>query len=96
MDHQKYLEEKRTEVLRMVAPICEAFGIKDYDYDLSNKDERLVLNNEVSIGCKATSLERIKTELVGYIFVCHYKRENLGPFETQVMNQVKRYWRELV
>lgn len=85
---------KREEVLQAIKPICEAFNIKDYDYVVSDdgRIERLVVNG-VHIGCSCNSILATIDELIGYIFITRYCRNrSLGAFETQVKNQIKRYW----
>ena len=42
-DYLKYLQEKRAEVLKKIKPICEAFGIEDYDYIVSDKGQTEIL-----------------------------------------------------
>ena len=86
--------DKRTEVLQAIKPICEAFKITDYDYivDHSQGIERLIIN-ETEIGCSCNSISAVIDELIGYIFIKKYCRNrSLGAFETQVKNQIKRYW----
>lgn len=92
--NMKYLENKRKEVLEAIRPICEAFGIRDYDYIVqeSGQRERLKLN-DVYIGCTANSIDAVINEVIGYIFVTRYCRErSIGAFRTQTLNCVKRYW----
>lgn len=89
----KELEEKRIEVLKEIKPICEAFNI-EYDYIVSTEGqtEILVLNGQ-KIGCSYNSILAIKNEIIGYIFVKIYCRNNyIGAFRTQTLNVIKRYW----
>lgn len=86
--------EKREQVLEAIKPICEAFGIEDYDYIVEKNEiiERLVINGQ-QIGCSCNSVSAVIDELIGYIFVKRWnKNRTLGPFSTQVLNVIKRYW----
>lgn len=87
------LQEKRLEVLKAIKPICEAFGIKDYDYIVKNEGQKETLVVEgTKIGCSCNSIYAVKQELIGYIFVGMWKDRSLGAFDTQVKNVIKRYW----
>ena len=91
-----YLIEKREKVLKAIAPICEAFNIEDYDYELSNTGQRETLRlYDTRIGCSANSIDAVIDELIGYIIIKRYCRNrSLGTFSTQVKNVIKRYWTE--
>jgi len=85
-------ESKKSEVMQAITPICNAFGIKDFDYIINGKHERLRLNN-TQIGCSCNSVSAVIDELIGYIFVtrwCHNRY--LGAFKTQTLNRIKEYW----
>ena len=62
--------DRRAEVLKAITPICEAHGIKDFDYIVvsENHIERLKLNNTY-IGCACNSMSAIVDEIIGYLFV---------------------------
>ena len=86
--------DKRQQVLEAIKPICDAFGIKEYDYLIDEKNgiERLIVNG-VKIGCSCNSVMATIDELVGYIFVQRWTRNrSLGAFQTQTLNVIKRYW----
>ena len=90
----KRLKDKRVEVLKAIKPICEAFNIKDYDYVIqeTGQIETLVLNGQ-RIGCSCNSIEAVINEVIGYIFVKIYCRNNyIGAFRTQTLNVIKQYW----
>ena len=92
-DYLKYLESKRLKVLERIKPICEAFGILDYDYEVKTAGQTETLRiNGARIGCSSNSINAVVQELVGYIFLLHWRGRSLGAFETQVKNQIKRYW----
>lgn len=94
MADMKYLEEKRKEVLEAIKPICEVFGIKEYDYLIqeTGRTESLFLNG-TKIACSGNSISAIVDELIGYIFVKRWTRNRtLGAFQTQTLNVIKRYW----
>ena len=84
-DHLKYLQEKRAEVLKKIKPICEAFGIEDYDYIVSDKGQTETLRiGTTKIGCSCNSIFAVKQELVGYLFICYFRERPLGHFKTHV------------
>ena len=90
----KRLQDKRIEVLKAIKPICEAFKIKDYDYVIqeTGQIETLVLNGQ-KIGCSCNSIDAVINEVIGYIFVKIYCRNNyIGAFRTQTLNAIKQYW----
>ena len=92
-EFKKELEEKRIEVLKEIKPICEAFNL-EYDYIISTEGqtEMLVLNGQ-KIGCSCNSISATINEVIGYIFVKIYCRNNgIGPFRTQTLNVIKQYW----
>ena len=89
-----YLERKKVEVLKAIKPICDAFGISDYDYIVSEEKgiERLRIYSQ-EIMCSCNSVSAVIDELVGYIFIKKWCRNrSLGAFETQTKNVIKRYW----
>ena len=68
------LKEKRLEALKAIKPICDVFGIKDYDYEVSDKGQSETLRlNQTRIGCSGNSIFAIEQELIGYIFVKMWK-----------------------
>jgi len=86
--------DRKAEVMEAITPICEAFGIRDFDYIVvsENHIERLKLNNTL-IGCACNSVSAIIDEIIGYLFVTRFcKNRSVGAFETQTLNVVKRYW----
>lgn len=90
----EYLQEKRIEALEAIKPICEVFGIKEYDYLISEtgQNETLVLNGQ-KIGCSYNSIDSIVDEVIGYIFICRYCRNrSIGAFSTQTKNVIREYW----
>lgn len=87
------LKEKRIEVLEAIKPICEAFYL-EYDYIVKEEGqtETLVLNGQ-KIGCSCNSVSAVINEVIGYIFVKIYCRDNwIGHFRTQTLNIIKQYW----
>lgn len=90
----EYLQEKRTDVLKVIKPICDAFGIQKYDYEISKEGHREVLKiNDTRIGCSCNSISAVIDELIGYIFIKKWCRNRfLGAFETQTKNVIKSYW----
>lgn len=87
------LKKKRIEVLEAIKPICEAFNL-EYDYIIkeTGQKETLVLNGQ-KIGCSCNSIDATINEVIGYIFVKIYCRNNyIGAFKTQTLNVIKQYW----
>lgn len=92
-DNINYLQEKRLEVLDAIKPICEAYGIDDYDYEVSNVGQKETLRiYSTRIGCSFNSVFAVKQELTGYIFISMWKGRSLGAFSTQTKNKIKTYW----
>ncbi len=91
----EYLQSKRLEVLEIIKPMCEVFGIKKYDYVVSEtgQSEKLVIY-DTEIGCSSNSISAIVQELVGWIFITRWRDRYLGAFQTQTTNVIKRYWIE--
>lgn len=88
-----YLIEKRLEVLEAIRPICEAFGITDYDYEVNTETGSEYLRIEVTkIGCACNSMWAIKQELVGWIFLNVWKDRTLGAFDKQTRKHIRQYW----
>ena len=87
------LEAKRIEVLEAIKPICEAFKINDYDYEVKDSGQRETLRiGNTRIGCSCNSISAVIEELVGYIFIARWKDRYLGAFSIQTKNVIKRYW----
>jgi hypothetical protein len=93
MTEKQYLIEKRIQVLKEIKPICEAYGISEYDYIIKEKGQKetLVLDG-TKIACSCNSISAIIQELTGYLFISTWRQRSLGAFETQVKNIIKRYW----
>lgn len=98
-----YYIEKGKRVKEELQPICDAFGIKDWEYVCSEScmlpgHVREILRVErQKIGVTGNSISAILDELIGYIFISRYCRNrSLGAFEKQVKNQIKSYWLEEV
>lgn len=93
VNHMEYLKMKRIEVLNHIKPICEAFGIKDYDYEVSETGQREALRiGKTRIGCSSNSLSATVEELVGYIFIMTWRNRSIGAFNKQSKNVIKQYW----
>ena len=94
-DQLEHLKEKRLEVLESIKPICEAYGIDDYDYEVNSHGQREVLRiYDTKIGCSCNSIHAVKQELTGYIFISMWKDRSLGAFSPQTKKEIKRYWIE--
>lgn len=98
MRDMKYLEMKRLKALEKIKPICEAFAITDYDYEINDDvyTEVLILNN-TKINCSMNSISAIIDEIIGYLFINYYcENRSLGAFETQVKNRITYSWMKRV
>lgn len=90
----EHLQDKRLKVLEAIKPICEAYGIKDYDYIVkeTGQTETLRIHGD-HIGCSLNSVSAVIDKLTGWIFVRIYcKNKYIGAFKTQTLNAIKRYW----
>lgn len=93
---EEYYKNKRDLVLETIKPICEVFGITDYDYvtkfdNNGNVSERLIIEGQ-AIGCACNSIYATVNELIGYIWVRSGACDKVCYFRTQTLNQVKKYW----
>jgi len=91
---RNYLIQKRLDVLERIKPICEVFGIEEYDYEVNTETgrERLIIK-DTKIGCASNSISAVVDELIGYIFIKRWCRNRfLGTFKTQSQNVIKQYW----
>ena len=88
------LKEKRLEVLKAIKPICDAFEISNYDYEITEEGLREFLRlNDTRIGCACNSVGAVIDELIGYIFIKRWCRNRyLGAFEAQTKNVIKSHW----
>ena len=91
ISNEEYLNKKQIEVLKEIKPICNVFGIKNYDYIIETESyiEILKLDNTY-IGCRGNSLEAIINELINYIVI--KRKIDLGAFKNQTIKYLKRYW----
>lgn len=93
MSRLEELNIKKTEVIKAIKPICKAFNL-EYDYIVkeTGQTEILVLNGQ-KIGCSYNSIEAIINEIIGYLFIKIYYRNNwIGNFRIQTLNVIKQYW----
>lgn len=87
----KETEDKRQCVLDTIKPICEVFGITDYDYILTKEKERLVIEGQ-EIGCRCNSIGATVMELINYIWIKTVAENRYTPFHKQTLNSLKTYW----
>lgn len=83
---------KKETILKTITPICEAFGIEDYDYILTKEKERLVVQGQ-EIGCRCNSIGAVVMELINYIWIETVADNKNFAFKPQVLTALKRYWR---
>lgn len=86
-----YYENKRQTILETIEPICEAFGIKEYDYIAKKGSERLIVEGQ-AIGCTSNSIGAVVRELIIYIFITSEAIERVSHFQSAVINDLKRHW----
>lgn len=86
------LNLKKTEVIKEIKPICEAFNI-EYDYIVkeTGQTETLVLDGQ-KIGCSMNSIYAIKNEIIGYIFAKIYCKDKWWHFKPHTLKYIKQYW----
>ena len=90
---KEYLVKKRKEVLSTIEPMLKAFGIEDFDYVITNKNQEILIIQGQKIGCTLNSISAIVNEVIGYLFVNIWARNNGSmPFKTQTLNFVRHYW----
>ena len=90
-DRENSYKQKREKVLEVIKPICEVFGIKDYDYVCNSEKERLVLEGQ-EIGCRCNSIGATVMELINYIWLETVAENRSFCFQKQVEKALKRYW----
>lgn len=88
---EEYRKLMREKVLEVIKPICDAFGITNYDYIYDEHQERLILEGQ-AIGCACNSIGATVNELIGYIFAKHYAKETYWAFKPQTLAHIKRHW----
>ena len=71
MTAREYYDGKRNKVIATIKPICDAFGIKDYNYVCDLHKEMLVVEGEM-IDCFRNSIGAIVMELINYIWINTY------------------------
>lgn len=83
---------KREAILETIKPICEAFGVENYDYvvDRSKGIERLVIEGQ-AIGCMCNSIGAVVNELITYLFV-EYTVDKYHYISDKVIKNLTRYW----
>ena len=85
------LESKRKEVLEAIKPICDVFGIKDYDYIIKKTGQRETLRlNDTLICCDCNSISAVVDELIGYIFIKKWCKKRYIPINA--INKIREYW----
>lgn len=93
LEHETKDTPKREKVLEVIKPICEVFGITNYDYILNEEKERLIVEGQ-EIGCRCNSIGSTVMELINYIWCNSFaESRHLGAFEKQTMKVIKQYWK---
>jgi len=91
----KYLEFKQKQVMRMIEPICHAFQIYNFDYDVTNEIETLILEGQ-EIACSMNSYEAIIEEVLGYIIVKKYQRHLDDDLKNKLHERIQRSWHKKI
>lgn len=92
---EERLIKKRLDVLAEIKPICEVFGIGDYDYLIIDGFSERLRIYDTQIGCTSNSISAVVDELIGYIFITKWcSNRSLGAFSKQAQNAIKRHWIE--
>ena len=90
----EYYANKIRQTLEEITPICKAFNINNYGYEIEENGNEYLVLNETKIGCTGNSVSAVVDELIAYVFITIYcKSRNLGAFHKQTVNHIKRYWR---
>lgn len=92
LEYETQDKTKRERVLEVIKPICEVFGITDYDYILTNEKERLVVEGQ-EIGTRLNSIGATVMELINYIWINTVAENKSFCFQKQCLNSLKRYWK---
>lgn len=94
-EQYKYYADKIRQISEEIAPICKAFNINDYGYEVEESGNEYLVLNGTKIGCTGNSISAVVDELIAYVFITRYCRNrNLGAFHKQTINHIKRYWCE--
>ena len=96
-DTEKYYKLKRETVLNTIKPICDAFGIVDYDYVIELDREGLPLKEQLyvegqSINCFGNSIGAVVKELINFVWISSGICDRLCHFREQTLNQLKTSW----
>ena len=90
-EEMKYLQEKRLEILKAIKPICDAFGIKDYDYIVKETGIAETLRiYDTYIGCTFDSEFAVVNELIQFLVI--NRNIYLGRFAPQTSRTLSRNW----
>lgn len=83
---------KELEVINELNSIATLLGIEiDYVIDKENHREYLICN-DTKICTNCTSVEGIRQEFFGYVFLKEWKHRCVSPFDKQTRNYIKQYW----
>lgn len=81
---------KKEEVLKELGNIAKLLNI-NIDYIVDDKREYLVCD-DTKICTSCTSIQGIRQEFFGYVFLCEWKHRDLGAFDKQTRKHIKQYW----
>lgn len=83
---------KELEVIHELASIAAVLDIKiDYVVDKENNREYLVCD-DTKICTNGTSINGIREEFFGYVFLKEWRNRYLGSFDKQTRNYIRQYW----
>lgn len=84
------ITNKKDEVLKELGEIAKILNI-NIDYVINEKREYLVCDN-TKICTNCTSVNGIREEFFGYVFLKEWKHRSLGSFDKQTRIYIKQYW----
>ena len=81
---------KKELVLNELGDIAKVLNI-DIDYVIDDKREYLVCD-DTKICTNCTSINGIREEFFGYVFLKEWRHRSVSPFEKQTRNYIRQYW----
>lgn len=94
-EYRQRQEERKKEVLAVVAPALNAFGITDVDYVIEKTQHALIVEGVQIASCEYNSIQAIMQEVAGYIFAkkwvpTHRKRND--PCMDSCVERITEHW----
>lgn len=89
---KNYLKIKQNEVLGIIEPICHAFGIYYFDYEIDEHNQETLVLEKQKINCSMNSYKAIIEEVLGYIIVKKYRRYLDEELKDKLYKVIQRSW----